>query len=159
MLCLPLQTVIWLNPHQHHVLLTPTAYLNILIPLIRWWCSFIHTQNGWWRNTVPLIQLFKFMKRLCCFYTPFWSDEAILSLPNKPVWGDEAIVSLLRKPFFSDEASLLLKFVKRAADTIGRSTLVSEDRTVGTSPTFGGEGVESRKVITSKTVLVTKHYA
>ncbi len=47
-------------------------------------------------------------------------------------------MSLLNKPFWSDEAIvLLLKFVKRSADTIGRSTSVSEDRTVGTSPTFG----------------------
>jgi hypothetical protein len=50
-------------------------------------------------------------------------DEAIVSLQNPPVLCDEAIMSLL-------------KFVKRSADKVGRSVSVSEDRTVGTPPTF-----------------------
>ncbi len=53
-------------------------------------------------------------------------DEAIVSLQNQPVLSDEAIISLL-------------KFVKRSADRVGRSVSVSEDRTVGTPPTFAQE--------------------
>jgi hypothetical protein len=38
----------------------------------------------------------------------------------------------------------LLKFVKRSADKVGRSVSVSEDRTVGTLPTFGAEQLLTR---------------
>jgi hypothetical protein len=68
---------------------------------------------------------------------PVWSDEAIQFLNYKHISVDEAIVSLQNPSVFSDEVIMpLQKFVKRSADTIGRSVSVSEDRTVGISPTF-----------------------
>ncbi len=68
---------------------------------------------------------------------PVWSDEAIQFLNYKHISVDEAILSLQNPSVLSYEAIMpLLKFVKRSADTIGRSVSVSEYRTVGTSPTF-----------------------